>query len=83
MNIHLPPPPPINVLATALEAVLIILTDLSNAINQLLMTPFVFKLTAKLLLELENSHVYSQQGVVTVVRKKSPMQISAVLLLFA
>ena len=47
------------------------------------MTPFVFKLTTKLLLELENSHVYSQQGVVTVVRKKNSMQISAVLLIFA
>ena len=36
------------------------------------------KLTANLLLELDNSHVYNQQDVVSIVRKKSFMKIGSV-----
>ena len=41
------------------------------------------KLAANLLLELDNSHVYSQQDMVTIVRKKSSTSISTVLLIIA
>ena len=55
---------------------MVTLNIMKYRVNKKILMHFIFKLVASLSLELDNSHVYSQQNVVTIVRKKSSMQIS-------